>query len=486
MAPPGARVDPGLTAPAHPAGVVDPASFRDPAGYVFRREGVIYRAIQPTGAEDWAAFVDGGLAADLIERGLMIEHEPAPVELAPRPGAAAVIRPRELILISYPYEWAFSQLREAALLTLEVQSRALNAGMWLRDASAYNVQFDRGRPILIDSLSFEAADLKAPWPAYRQFCKHFLAPLALMAHRDVRCGLMLRDFIDGLPLDLAAGLLPGRTRLGGLLPHLHLHAAADRRTQQAQISGAADVDQQAKPARARPMNKTRHEALLDSLRRAVEGLRLELGSHWLSYGHQTSYSPAGMASKREIVERMLNAAGGTVIWDLGANVGTYSDLAAGPGRQVIAFDQDAAVVELLWRNLSPEQRAGILPLVMDLANPSPALGWAHAERLSLLQRGPADVVMALALVHHLAIGNNVPLPRIAELLADAGRRVVVEFVPKEDPMTQQLLAARRDIFPNYTIDGFRTALAEHFTVRDEAPVADSLRTLFLLERRPPA
>ena len=483
MAPAGAPVDPALTAAAHTAGVVDPASFRDPAGYVFRLNGVLYRAIQPMAAADWASFVDGGLAADLIQRGLMVEHEPAAVELAPRPGAAVVIRPRELTVISYPYEWAFSQLREAALLTLEVQHRALKAGMWLRDASAYNVQFDRGRPILIDSLSFEPADLTAPWPAYRQFCKHFLAPLALMAHRDVRSGLMLRDFIDGLPLDLVAGLLPGRTRLGGLLPHLHLHAAADRKTQQAQISGAADADPQAKPAQARAMNMTRHEALLDSLRRAVEGLRLEVGSHWLSYGHQTSYSSAGMASKREIVERMLGVAGGTVIWDLGANVGTYSDLAAGPGRQVIAFDQDAAVVELLWRNLSADQRVGILPLVMDLANPSPALGWAHAERMSLLQRGPADVVMALALVHHLAIGNNVPLPRVAELLAAAGRRVVVEFVPKEDPMTQQLLAARRDIFADYTLDAFRAALSEHFVVMDETPVADSLRTLFLLERR---
>ncbi len=141
--------------------------------------------------------------------GLLVSHELAPLDVAPEPGAALVIRPHEVPFISYPYEWAFSQLREAALLTLEVQRRALAVGMWLRDASAYNVQFDGGRPVLIDSLSFEVADVTRPWPAYRQFCKHFLAPLALMAHRDLRCGLMLRDFIDGLPLDLAAGLLPG-------------------------------------------------------------------------------------------------------------------------------------------------------------------------------------------------------------------------------------------------------------------------------------
>ena len=125
----------------------------------------------------------------------------------------AVLRPRELPLISYPYEWCFSQLREAALLTLELQRRALAAGMRLKDASAYNIQFDAGRPILIDTLSFEVGDPTQPWPAYRQFCEHFLAPLALMAYRDPRCGLMLRDFIDGIPVDLAARLMPGRTRL---------------------------------------------------------------------------------------------------------------------------------------------------------------------------------------------------------------------------------------------------------------------------------
>ncbi len=409
-------------------------------------------------------------------------HEQVTDDVAPVPGAALVIRPRELALISYPYEWAFSQLREAALLTLEVQRRALAAGMWLRDASAYNVQFDRGRPILIDSLSFEVADLSAPWPAYRQFCKHFLAPLALMAHRDPRCGLMLREFIDGLPLDLATSLLPGRTRLGGLLPHLHLHAGADRGAQQAQISRASAPD--AKPPQARQMSRTRHEALLDSLRRAVEGLRLQLGSHWLSYTRQTSYTETAAASKREIVRRMLTAAGGKTIWDLGANVGTYSDLAAGPGRQVIAFDQDPSVVELHWRNLSAEQRSSVLPLVMDLTNPSPALGWAHAERRSLIQRGPADVAMALALVHHIAIGNNVPLPHVAAFLAQAGRKVLIEFVPKEDPMVRQLLVARRDVFDGYSLEGFRAAFAEHFVTLEEAQVDDSLRTLFLMERRP--
>jgi hypothetical protein len=428
------------------------------------------------GEADWLAFNESGLAASLMADRLLIEHEVVDTAHAARPGAVAVIRPRELALISYPYEWSFSQLREGALLTLELQRRALAAGLRLKDSSAYNIQFDAGRPILIDTLSFEIGDAEQPWPAYRQFCEHFLAPLALIAYRDARCGLMLRDFIDGIPVDFASRLLPGRTRLKpGLLAHLHFHAAAQRRSQ-----AAAPTARHRTP---RPMSKTGQEAILDSLRRTVEGLRWKPSGHWVQYGVQTSYSEAGAASKQANVKRMLDTTDAQVVWDLGANVGTYSTVAAGRGRQVIAFDQDAGSVEHHWLTLSPEARASVLPLVMDLSNPSPALGWGLEERRSLVERGPADMILALALVHHLAIGNNVPLDRVASLFARLGRRAIVEFVPKEDPMAQHLLAARRDVFPDYTPDGFRSAFASHFRIVEEAPVEDSRRTLFLLEAR---
>jgi hypothetical protein len=426
------------------------------------------------GEADWRAFNKSGLAASLIADRLLVDHEAADLADAASPGAVAVIRPRELPLISYPYEWSFSQLREAALLTLELQQRALAADMRLKDASAYNIQFDAGRPILIDTLSFEVGVPGEPWTAYRQFCEHFLAPLALIVYRDPRCGLMLRDFIDGIPIDYASRLLPGRTRLRpGILAHLHLHAGAQRRSQAAGPT--------AEHRRPRQVSKTGQEAILDSLRRTIEGLRWDPSGHWVQYGCQTSYSESGAASKRATVERMLDGTDARVVWDLGANVGTYSTVAAGGGRRVIAFDQDASSVEHHWRTLSPDARASVLPLVMDLSNPSPALGWALEERRSLVERGPADVIMALALVHHLAIGNNVPLDRVASFLARLGRRAIVEFVPKDDPMTQHLLAARRDIFPDYTIEGFRAAFSRAFRIVEEAPIEDSRRTLFLLE-----
>jgi SAM-dependent methyltransferase len=464
--------------PATDRGVVDPASFRDPSGFVFRRDGVLYRQVQPAAAADWEAMRSSGLLARLVADGLLVDHEEVPLTEAARPGAVAIIRPRLLEFISYPYEWSFSQLKDAALLTLEIQSRALDAGMRLKDASAYNVQLDGGRPILIDSLSFEVAPPTEPWPGYRQFCEHFLAPLTLIAYRDARCGLMLRDFIDGIPLELAVRMLPGRTRLNfGLASHLHVHASAQRRA--ASSAPATDGDR----APARRLSEIGQRALLDSLRRTVEGLRWKPSGHWADYATTTSYTEAATTSKATIVREMLEAVGGRSVWDLGANTGVYSALAAEAGYRVIAWDSDAASVEAHWRRVRGADGPPILPLVGDLANPSPSIGWALEERASFLDRANADALLALALVHHLAIGNNVPLPAVAELFARIAPHAIVEFVPKDDPMVRRLLAARRDIFDAYSIDGFRAAFGGPFEILREAPISDSPRTLFLLRRR---
>jgi hypothetical protein len=407
----------------------------------------------------------------------MVDHADADLSLAASPDAVAVLQPRIVDFISYPYEWSFSQLKDAALLTLELQSRALDAGMRLKDASAYNIQFDAGRPILIDTLSFEAAPATEPWPAYRQFCEHFLAPLALIAYRDARCGLMLRDFIDGIPLDLAARLLPGRTRLNvGLLSHLHLHAGAQRRA----ANDASPAEGASR--KQRRISETGQRALLDSLRRTVAGLRWKPAGQWTGYATTTSYSEGATASKAELVREMLASVGGASCWDVGANVGVYSAIAAEAGYRVIAWDLDAGSVEQHWLHVRGDGNPAILPLILDLANPSPAIGWGLEERASFLDRGEPDVMLALALVHHLAIGNNVPLPGVARLFARMAPRAIVEFVPKEDPMTRRLLAARRDIFEHYSIEGFRAAFSESFRIVREAPVTDSPRTLFLLER----
>jgi hypothetical protein len=457
----------------------DPGSFRDPSGFVFSRDGTLLRQINKSFAADWDDLLASGLLTTLQEQDLLIGHDPAPIGDAADPSMAhTVIRPELVDFVSYPYEWSFGMLRDAALLTIQAQSIAFEKGFALRDATAYNVQFQRGRPILIDTLSFERAEAGTPWIAYRQFCEHFLAPLALMAHRDVRMGLMLRDFIDGIPLDLAARLLPGRTRWNlGLGPHIHAHARAQARFADQGTDAAAAT-------RRTTLTPLRQRALIDSLQRTIHKLDWKpSGTEWADYAENTSYGEDATAVKDDLVRRLLADAGGNVVWDLGANTGRFSRIAADLGRRVVAWDVDPAATERHYRLIRRGGTESVLPLVLDLANPSPGLGWAGEERRSLEQRSNADVILALALVHHLAIGRNVPLGRIAAYVAGLAPGLVIEFVPKEDPMVRKLLATREDVFPDYDLEGFRAAFGDRFEIVEEAPVTGTARVLFRMTRR---
>ena len=457
----------------------DPGSFRDPSGFVYRRDGVLYRQIQPSFATEWDDLVASGLLTTLQAKGLLIAHEVVGLESAADPASAyAVIRPDPVAFISYPYEWSFGQLKDAALCTLAAQETAAAAGFTLRDATAYNVQFHDGRPILIDTLSFERAEPGAPWSAYRQFCEHFLAPLALMARRDVRLGLMLRDHIDGIPLDLAATLLPGRSQFNlGLGSHIHAHARAQTRYADAGAEAAGK-------ATSRKLSPLQQAALLDSLKRTVSSLTWKpSGTEWADYAENTSYSDDAAGRKDALVESFLAAAGGSVVWDMGANTGRFSRIAAKLGRRVVSWDIDPAATERHYQLIRRDKTTSTLPLLVDLGNPSPALGWAHTERRSLEQRADADVLLALALVHHLAIGRNLPLGRIADYFADLAPSLIIEFVPKGDPMVDKLLATREDIFRDYTLDGFRAAFAGRFVIDDETPIEGSTRVLFRMTTR---
>jgi ribosomal protein L11 methylase PrmA len=449
-----------------------PASFRDPSGYLFRREGVLYRHVAPAGAVAYDALIASGLYDELSGAGRLVRHEEVPAALSP--GAHRVLRPEAVEMVSYPYEWSFSQLKDAALLTLELAQRALGRGLVLKDASAFNVLFRGCAPVFVDTLSFEPYRAGEPWLAYRQFCEHFLAPLALAARRDGRLGALWRAQLEGVPLDLASRLLPRSSWLRfGLLVHLHLHAR----------SQAYYADRPA-PTRRVSVSRTSLVALLDSLRSLVRRLQPPGGrSEWSDYEQTHSYDAPAQAAKEQVVSRWLDALRPRVVWDLGANVGRFARLAAERGAYAVALDADAAVVEACYRTGRREGRRDLLPLVMDLANPSPGLGWAGSERESLEARGPADMVLALALVHHLAIGRNVPLPLLAAQLARLGRDAIVEFVPKQDPQTQRLLRSRRDVFADYGAEGFESAFAAAFRLEAREPVPGSDRVLYLWRRR---
>ena len=416
--------------------------------------------------------IQSGLYARLAERGLLCRHEETDHPPFDAGNSLRVIEPEPVPFVSYPYEWCFGELKDAALVTLAIQRQALQFGMSLKDASAYNIQFVGSKPVLIDSLSFEMYDEGKPWIAYRQFCQHFLAPLALMSRRDIRLGQLLRVHIDGLPLELASRLLPRRTWLdAGLLIHLHLHAQAQSRLTGRRL-----------PSRGR-MSREAMDELILSLQRTIQRLTWRPhGTPWADYELRKSYSGAAAEDKRGLVAEWVSRIRPSTIWDLGANAGVYSRIALEAGaRMVVAFDLDPAAVERNYLQTRATHGERLLPLVLDLTNPSPALGWAHRERESFIARGPADLILALALVHHLAIANNLPLEMIGALLASVGRWHIIEFVPKSDSRVQQLLVSRQDIFPEYSPDGFEAALRKRFTVHARVQLTESDRQLYLLE-----
>jgi hypothetical protein len=460
-----------------------PGSFRDPRGYVFRRDGVLYRHLDASASDDYDRFESSGLRIALHDAGLLIPHDEDPA-LASERGAARVLRPEVVPFVSYPYEWSFSQLRDAALLTLRLQGTAMDHGMSLRDASAYNVQFHRGGPVLIDTLSFERLPEGRPWVAYRQFCQHFLAPLALMTYRDVRLGLLLRDHLDGVPLDLAASLLPRRAHVRPPLQlHLFLHAKSQRRhaADGARTGGAGGAG----GASRRGFGTQAFRGLLDSLRTGVEGLGTpEAVGGWADYEAEgTHYPEAARQRKEKVVATWIERTAPASVWDLGANVGRFSRIASTRGIDTVAFDLDAAAVDRNYVAARDERDEHLLPLVMDLTNPSPGLGWDGRERASLADRGPADLALGLALVHHLVIGNNVPLPLLMTTVATLARAAVIEFVPKDDEKVRTLLATREDVFPGYTVEGFESAAGAAFEIEAREPLPDSGRVLYLLRSR---
>lgn len=452
------------------------SSFRDPNGFMFLRDGLLYRQVNQSYAPEYSKLMESGLYSKLTEAGLLISHAETDQEPADPAQVYKVIQPEYLPFISYPYEWSFGMLKAAARATLSIQKRALKAGLTLKDASAYNIQFVRGKATLIDSLSFDVYQEGEPWVAYRQFCQHFLAPLALMAFTDIRLNQLLRVYIDGIPLDLASRLLPFPSRMNfGLLTHLHLHARLQKQY--------ADPSATQKTS-AGKMTKQAMLGLIESLENTVKKLNwTPAGTEWGAYYGMTNYSESAFQHKQELVSEWIARAEPGLVWDLGANDGTFSRLASDRGIFTVSFDIDPAAVEQNYRNARSKKEQNIVPLLLDLTNPSPSIGWHNRERDSLIERAPADLVLALALIHHLAISNNVPLSQLADFFADAGKWLVIEFVPKSDSQVQKLLASRKDIFQNYTREAFEEAFAKRFTISEKVPVRESERFLYLMERR---
>lgn len=450
------------------------SSFRDPSGFLFYRKGVLLRQINNSYKKNYNLLIKSGLYDKLTGKKLLIPHKEVDLKIKGQRQSYKIIKPKTLPFISYPYEWCFSQLKDAALLTLKIQKLSLKYGMALKDASAYNIQFLEGRPIFIDTLSFEKYIIGKPWVAYRQFCQHFLAPILLASKKDPRLNLFSKTFLDGIPLDLASSLLPKTTFFNfSTLSHIHLHARSQKLFSKRAV----------KSKRGLNLNSTL--ALLNSLENVIKKLKvMPSTTEWGDYYAETNYSSTAFLNKKNIVSKYLAIVKPKkTVWDIGANTGVFSRIANQHGFKVLSFDMDHLAVEKNYLRLKTNRDEKILPLVADFINPSPALGWVNKERQSLLQRGPTNCVMALALIHHLVISNNLPLENIAQFFHSICTWLIIEFVPKNDSNVKKMLASREDIFSDYSKNAFENTFLKYFTIKKTEEIKGSERTLYLMKKR---
>lgn len=463
------------------AGVqADPGSFRDPAGRVFHSGKRVFRTIARTALDEFRRIRATPKVEELIRAGKLIDAVEVSVAEAgfdPDPEWALLEHPR-LPFISYPYEWGFAALRDAALHHLDLQIELIDSDIVLSDATAYNVQFVGAKPIFMDFLSLRAYAPGETWAGHRQFRQQFLNPLLLRASAGVPHNAWYRGSPEGIPSDQLRRLLP----FGAKFSWLVFSEVVLPGRMEALVASGRDKGRLASWAPKLP--RGRYKSLLQQLRHSIAHLRPDGAkkSEWSDYASNNSYTDETQARKEELVRTFVRETSARTVWDVGCNTGNYSAVALSAGAQsVIGFDADQLAVDACHTR-ARAQGLNLTALVMDLTNQTGCQGWRQQERQGLEQRARADGVMALALIHHLAIGRNIPLDQIAQWLVSFAPAGVVEFVAKDDEMVQRLLSTREDIFPNYTAENFHTTLERYAVVEAVVPVSPT-RTMFRFRRR---
>ena len=444
------------------------SSFRDPSGYIYYENNKVFRRVNKCYFKEYNHLMKSGLYEELINNNLMVKHK----EIEKNKDYI-VLEVDKIPYISYPYEWTFNQLRDAGILTLEINKIAMKYGMILKDASAYNVQFNKGKVIFIDTLSFMFYKDNSPWGAYGQFSRHFIAPLVLMKHIDIRMNKLLECYIDGIPLDLCSRLLGKR---GGMISYLHIKM-------QNKSINKHNVDRDNKKEIS--IKKQSIINMFDMIERQLNSLKIkDFDSEWKNYYDNTNYNDVSKFDKHEIIKEFCNEIKlnkNDIIFDLGANDGRYSELVYNAfNNTTIAFDIDNNSVERNYLN-NKKNELDILPLVMDINNPSSGIGFSNSERLSFMDRGNAGLTLVLAFIHHIVISNNISFEMLVNFLSMITKYLIIEFVPKEDSQVQLLLSTREDIFPLYDLDNFKKEFSEKFKILKEVKIKDSERTMFLME-----
>ncbi|TVL42837.1 SAM-dependent methyltransferase [Brachyspira hyodysenteriae] len=453
------------------------SSYRDPSGWVFTYNNEIYRTINSIYKENYDFFISCGLYEELVSKEYIVPHveiEQNKLDIVFNDNVYKVIKPKKIKFITYPYEWSFSQLKDAAILTLKILRIALKYDMILKDASSYNIQFHNGKPIFIDTLSFEKYSGENTWMGYNQFSKHFISPLLLMSYKDVRLNKLLISNIDGIDIDLTNNILSFKNKLN---PFIFFNIKMQAKFQKKYENKDINADSKKEIG-----NKKKLINLNTYLQDNINKIKLNLkNTEWGEYYTFTNYNDISFQNKKNLVENFIDYIKPSSLWDFGANNGLFTRIASNKGIDSLAFDIDPLACEYNYNEIKKNNEKNILPVLFDFTNPSPSIGWANSERDSIKYRTKPDVIMALALIHHLAISNNVPLTYIAEYFSSLSKYLIIEFVPKEDSQVQKLLLTRKDIYHEYTIDHFEKYFTNYYKILKKENISNSKRTLYLME-----
>jgi hypothetical protein len=449
-----------------------PASFRDPSGFIYEKDGTIYRFVSNNYSQDYDLLIKSGLADDLLKKKLLLLFTELSENHTERTDWYKTLQPQQLPFLSYAWEWSFEQLKDAALTTLNICRLALQKGMILKDATPSNIQLVDGKYKLIDTLSFETYKEGEAWVAYRQFCESFLNPLLIAVHTGMEAHKLMLSYPDGVPAAVTSTLLPFKTKLNASV-YLHVHL-------QAKMAGKQSTEQK---KTTRKITQKNIEQILENLQSCISNLSLPLQTTtWNNYYSETILSETYFSEKKKLVSSLLANVNYKSVLDLGANEGEFS-LLCRKDAMVVATDFDSDCINRLYKRIKEEKRTNIYPAVIDLTYPSPSLGWMNKERPAFFSRTKVDVCMALALIHHLAIAKNITFEQLAAFFASVCKVLIIEFVPKSDPKVAGMLQWRKDIFNNYDQETFEEAFAELFELEKKMNVQGSERTMYVYRKK---
>lgn len=451
------------------------ASFRDPSGYVYLDNGIIKRHINPIYFNQYKALNEQGIFEKLFRAELLIKHK----EVSQNENEI-VIQPEQIPFITYPYEWSFNQYKEAALLTLKIQKFCLDHSFSLKDASAFNVAFYKGKAIFIDTLSFDFYRENLPWRAFKQFITHFLGPLVLAHYHGAQTLKLMNNFIDGIPVGMISSMLPFKTKLNPFL-YSNIHLLA-------KFEDKHNEDYQGK-IKTITLSKKGQKNIINSLYDYIKKLSIKEHSEWGDYYNKLNYTNEAFLQKADIINKWVNKLKAKVLIDVGGNDGTFVRQLQNKPELALICDIDNNAVDLNYKSIKINKELNIIPFVLDVLNPSPSIGFNNKERDSFVNRVKnfaPDVTLALALIHHMTLSGNIPFKMSANFFASFSKYLIIEFPKRDDSWVQRLLSSKGEFqnhFKFYTIENFRKDYLSYFETIDEICIDNSERVLFLLRRK---